>query len=98
MNRWRFSIGSLALATILVVNAASVGRAEDVQSNSTATGLTSTTAGQPDRLGPGNHVRTITIGDQKRTALVHVPGSYDAAKSTPVVLALHGAAMTGANA
>ena len=50
---------------------------------------------QPEAIGPGDHTRTITMGDQKRTYLVHVPKDYDPKKPAPVVLALHGAAMNG---
>ena len=50
---------------------------------------------QTDPLGPGDHTRTLMMGDQKRTYLVHVPKGYDSKKPTPVVLALHGAAMDG---
>ena len=28
---------------------------------------------QPDALGPGDHTRTLTVGDRKRTYLVHAP-------------------------
>ena len=48
-----------------------------------------------DPLGPGDHTRTVLMGEQKRTYLVHVPKDYDPKKPTPVVLALHGAAMNG---
>jgi polyhydroxybutyrate depolymerase len=48
-----------------------------------------------DTLGPGDHTRTLMMGEQKRTCLVHVPKDYDPKKPTPVVLALHGAAMNG---
>jgi polyhydroxybutyrate depolymerase len=48
-----------------------------------------------DPLGPGDHTRTLMMGEQKRTYLVHVPKDYDSEKPTPVVLALHGAAMNG---
>jgi polyhydroxybutyrate depolymerase len=44
---------------------------------------------------PSDPTRTLTVGDQKRTYLVHLPPQYDPAKPTPVVLALHGAAMNG---
>src|SRR6476646_2723068 len=43
----------------------------------------------------GNHTWTVKMGEMKRTYHVHVPEKYDAKKPTPVVLALHGAAMTG---
>jgi len=50
---------------------------------------------QTDPLGPGDHTRTLMMGEQKRTYLVHVPKKYDPKTPTPVVLALHGAAMDG---
>ena len=50
---------------------------------------------QPAPLGPGDHTRTLMMGEQKRTYLVHVPKGYDPKKPAPVVLALHGAAMNG---
>jgi polyhydroxybutyrate depolymerase len=46
-------------------------------------------------LGPGDHARTLTVGGRERSYLVHVPKSYDPKKPVPVVLAFHGAAMTG---
>jgi polyhydroxybutyrate depolymerase len=46
-------------------------------------------------LSAGDHTRTLTLGEQKRTYLVHVPKKYDPKTPTPVVLALHGAAMDG---
>src|SRR5437870_1696090 len=45
---------------------------------------------QPNPLGPGDHTRTLTVGDRKRTYLVHVPKSYDGRKPYPVVLVYHG--------
>ena len=44
---------------------------------------------------PGNHSRTLTVGQQKRTYLVHIPKGYDPKTPTPIVLALHGVAMNG---
>ena len=49
----------------------------------------------PAPLGAGDHTRTLTVGGLKRTYLVHVPKGYDPKTPTPVVLALHGAAMNG---
>lgn len=46
-------------------------------------------------LGPGDHDRSLMLGEQERTYLVHVPKGYDPTKPPPVVLALHGAAMNG---
>jgi polyhydroxybutyrate depolymerase len=45
---------------------------------------------QTDALGPGDHTRTLTVGDRKRTYLVHVPPSYDGRTPYPVVLVYHG--------
>ncbi|MEI8379534.1 MAG: PHB depolymerase family esterase [Planctomycetota bacterium] len=50
---------------------------------------------QTDPLGPGDHTRTLMMGEKERTYLVHVPKDYDLKKPAPVVLALHGAAMDG---
>lgn len=50
---------------------------------------------QSDPLGPGDQTRTLLMGEQKRTYLVHVPKGHDPKKPAPVVLALHGAAMNG---
>ena len=46
-------------------------------------------------LMAGDHHRTLEVGGLKRHYLVHVPKSYVREKPTPVVLALHGAAMNG---
>jgi len=48
-----------------------------------------------DPLGPGDHNRTITVGNLNRNYLVHIPAKYDSKKPMPVVLAFHGG---GANA
>jgi polyhydroxybutyrate depolymerase len=48
-----------------------------------------------DPLGSGDHTRTVLMGEQKRTYLVHVPKEYAPEKPAPVILALHGAAMDG---
>ncbi len=50
---------------------------------------------QLEPLGPGDHTRTVLMGEQKRAYLIHVPKGYDPKKPAPVVLALHGAAMDG---
>ena len=57
--------------------------------------LVALTLAQPEALGPGDYTRTIMMGEQKRTYIVHVPKDYDPKKPAPVVLALHGAAMNG---
>lgn len=53
------------------------------------------TMAQPETLGPGDHTRTLVMGELKRTYLVHVPQKFDPKKPAPLVLALHGAAMNG---
>jgi len=50
---------------------------------------------QPGPLGPGDHACTLMTGEQKRIYIVHIPKAYDSKKPTPVILALHGAAMDG---
>ena len=49
----------------------------------------------PAQLGLGNHSRSLMLGERKRTYLFHVLQGYDPKKPTPVVLALHRAAMNG---
>jgi polyhydroxybutyrate depolymerase len=46
-------------------------------------------------LRPGDHARTIRVGDLDRRYLVHVPPQYDPAEPMPLMLAFHGG---GANA
>ena len=46
-------------------------------------------------LGPGDHHRSIDVGETTRSYVVHVPPGYDPDKPTPVVLAFHGAGMNG---
>lgn len=50
----------------------------------------------PEPLGPGDHTRTLKMGEQTRSYIVHIPKIYDPKKPAPVVLALHGAGMNGA--
>jgi polyhydroxybutyrate depolymerase len=57
--------------------------------------LIALTLGQPEPLGAGDHKRTITVDNLKRTHWIHVPPKYDPKKPAPVVLALHGATMVG---
>ena len=42
-------------------------------------------------LGPGDHTRTVQVGDLERSYLVHIPKNYDPETPTPVVLIFHGA-------
>ena len=47
------------------------------------------------KLTAGDHLLNVRAGEQMRSAIVHVPPGYNPEKPTPVLLALHGAAMTG---
>jgi polyhydroxybutyrate depolymerase len=47
-------------------------------------------------LPPGDHVRSLVVGGRTRSYSLHVPPSYDPGRPTPVVLALHPAAVNGA--
>ncbi len=44
----------------------------------------------PDALGPGDHMRTVQVGDRERSYLIHVPPSDHLNRPMPVVLAFHG--------
>ena len=60
--------------------------------------VSSSERGKGNRSTPliaGEHVRTLAIGELQRSAIVHVPRSYDPTRPTPLVLALHGVAMSG---
>ncbi len=46
-------------------------------------------------LAPGDHTRSIEVGENSRSYLLHVPVSYNPEKPTPVVLALHPFATNG---
>jgi|GEM_PF-105167 len=41
-------------------------------------------------FGPGDHLRTVEVGERERRYQVHVPPSYTADRETPVVIAFHG--------
>jgi len=43
-----------------------------------------------DSLGPGDHARSVKVGDLDRRYLIQVPPSYDRKKPMPVVLVFHG--------
>jgi polyhydroxybutyrate depolymerase len=47
-------------------------------------------AAEPEPLKPGEHTRSVEMGQRTRNYLVHVPQGYDAKKAVPVVLAFHG--------
>lgn len=53
------------------------------------------TAFPSDSLTPGDHVRRLMVGDTERSYLLHIPPAYNPGTPTPVVLALHSAAMNG---
>ena len=47
----------------------------------------------PEPLQPGDHLRTMTIGEQHRSYLVHIPPKHDPKRPTPIVLVFHSAVM-----
>jgi polyhydroxybutyrate depolymerase len=49
-----------------------------------------------DPLTAGDHNRKLTVDEQERTYLVHIPTNYDHNTPTPVVLIFHGAATNAA--
>ena len=57
--------------------------------------ITALALGQSEPLGAGDHKRTLTVDEQKRTHWIHVPPKYDPKQPASVVLALHGAMMDG---
>ena len=46
-------------------------------------------------LKPGDHTRSLKVDGRDRSYLLHIPKKHDGKKPTPIVLALHGAAMNG---
>jgi polyhydroxybutyrate depolymerase len=54
-------------------------------------GLFAVPALAADPIGPGDHTRTVQVGDLERSYLVHIPKTYDPETPTPIVLILHGA-------
>lgn len=83
MTCWSANPGSLVLTLSLLAWATVVAFGEQPSKP------------RADPLGPGEYVRTLTVGGVKRTYLVHIPAAHDPKKSAPVVLALHGAGMNG---
>lgn len=51
-------------------------------------------AGNP-RLGPGTHELTLSVDNNERSYLVHIPHGYDARTPVPLVIMLHGGGGTG---
>jgi polyhydroxybutyrate depolymerase len=47
------------------------------------------------RMGPGDHLLTLRVGELERRYLVHVPPQYDGKTPLPVVVMLHGGGGTG---
>jgi len=48
-------------------------------------------------LQPGDVSRTVQVGSQQRTYVLHVPPAYDGAKPVPLVLDFHGTGESGAS-
>jgi polyhydroxybutyrate depolymerase len=89
MNVTKSSIAQILLALLIVGLTTPCSAVQETQPKE------SQPKAQPEALGPGDHTRTLTVGGQERTYICHVPKGYDSKNPTPVVLALHGAAMNG---
>lgn len=50
------------------------------------------TALAAEPLGPGDHNRSLKVGELTREYIIHVPPKYDSQRATPVVLVYHGGA------
>src|SRR5262245_39425190 len=48
-----------------------------------------------EMLKAGDHSRSVKMDERTRSYHIHIPAKYDPKKPTPVVIALHGAAMNG---
>lgn len=87
MNMTKLGISQLTVALIVAGLTTLVSSGQEIPPDAAQS--------QPAPLGPGDHTRSLTMGEQKRSYLVHVPQGCDPKKPAPVVLALHGAAMNG---
>lgn len=77
------------LFIVVLGSTSELGRTEEAPTASTVQSVIATP------LTPGDHSRYLYSGAEKRSYILHVPPGYDPKKPTPVVLALHGAAMNG---
>lgn len=82
---------SVQVALILLFGNAWIGSARGEDANAGDVALEKT----PVALKPGTHLRKLTVGNDKRSAYIHVPPNYDPDRPTPLILAMHGATMDG---
>jgi polyhydroxybutyrate depolymerase len=53
---------------------------------------------QGRRLGSGDHLLSLKVGNRERRYIVHVPMSYDDGRPTPIVVMFHGGGSTAKDA
>ncbi len=75
----------LALFALLLLTACAADTKTAAPSTTTPAAGTIT----PVTAQAGDHTLTVTVGDKERTFLLHVPASFDPARSMPAVVALH---------
>lgn len=87
------TIGSLSrqLITVLMLVAALTTAIYADQPALTTASLQQT----PVPLKPGTHLHRLIVGNDKRSAYIHVPPNYEPDRPTPVIFAMHGATMDG---
>jgi polyhydroxybutyrate depolymerase len=74
----------MTLLALLMLTACSAGTSTNPPAATTTGPAAAATGG-----GPGEHKLTVTVGGTERTFLLHVPASYDPARTMPAVVALH---------
>lgn len=79
-----------ASTTTITTSASTATTSDDTTTGDPTDGTTGAPACDGDGLGPGDHTVTLMHGGKMRSALVHVPQSYDPFSPTPLVLNFHG--------
>lgn len=87
----------LMLAGALLLTGCNSAATGDPTNGTTGSGVaTSAGCSAAAAATAGTYEETVTVGDQQRRYIVHVPTGYVADKPTPVVLTLHGSGSTAA--
>jgi polyhydroxybutyrate depolymerase len=95
-SRARFSLLAVAVAGCSVANVYPVTGGPSADGGDA--GAPSEPVACPSTvLQPGDVSRTVQVGTQARTYVLHVPSAYDGAKPVPLVLDFHGIGETGSS-
>lgn len=88
---------SIALLTLTAACGGSGSDAASKQQTFVAVSPTSVAAecSTPRTHAPGDFDQSITSGGSSRTYILHIPSGYDGASAVPIVVALHGYALSG---